>query len=319
MLDKIESSIFGFVIGDALGVPYEFYLRETLDRSPIKDMIGFGTHNQPEGTWSDDSSLMFCLIESLCSGYNLQNVIDTYLLWFTKGFWTPHGKIYDVGHTTKQALNDLKYSSNSKGKNGEYNNGNGGLMLILPLIFYLYKEKDINKKFNIITEVTSVTHGHLRSIIASCFYVEFGIQLLMTNNIKDSYYNSVKTVCNFFKNKNGNKELVNYSRLFFNDISSLPRNSIKSTGYVIDTLEAVVWCLMNSHNYVDSVIMAVNLGEDTDTIGALTGGLAGLVYGEESIPDRWLDKIVKKDDILNLIKRFVDSLRIPVKPVTPVW
>ncbi|MGB4437301.1 MAG: ADP-ribosylglycohydrolase family protein, partial [Acetomicrobium sp.] len=139
--DKVIGGLLGLCIGDALGVPVEFQSREKLKRNPVKDMMGYGTHNQPPGTWSDDSSLAFCLAESLCNGFDLQDIADKFVKWMYEGYWTPWGKAFDVGHTTQIAISRLKKGVDplESGPTDERSNGNGSLMRILPLIFYVEK------------------------------------------------------------------------------------------------------------------------------------------------------------------------------------
>jgi len=105
---KVLGGLLGLCIGDALGVPVEFVSRKKLKKSPVNDMTGYGTHNQPPGTWSDDSSLTFCLAESLCKGFNIQDIANRFIKWLDKGYWTPHSKIFDVGNTTYTAISNLK-------------------------------------------------------------------------------------------------------------------------------------------------------------------------------------------------------------------
>lgn len=135
----IHSSIFGLVVGDALGVPVEFKKRDFLKRFPVTDMQAYGVHDQPLGTWSDDSSLTFCLAESLCSGYNLDHIAQKFLQWFNAEIWTPHGKVFDIGIATAEAIKMIKHGADPIlcGGASEMDNGNGSLMRILPLLFYL--------------------------------------------------------------------------------------------------------------------------------------------------------------------------------------
>lgn len=102
-----KDALLGLAIGDALGVPVEFKDRTYLKQNPVVDMVGYGTHNQPKGTWSDDSSLSFCLAESLTNGYDLQNIAHNILKWFNDGFWTAHGKVFDIGVQTRSAIDEL--------------------------------------------------------------------------------------------------------------------------------------------------------------------------------------------------------------------
>jgi ADP-ribosyl-[dinitrogen reductase] hydrolase len=305
MKKEIQASVLGFCIGDALGVPVEFVDRGTLRIKPVVDMRAFGAHGQPRGTWSDDSSLVLCTIESLINGYNIVNLANTFVDWLEKGHWTARGRVFDIGFTTMEALNRVKRGVAPKiaGNKTVFDNGNGSLMRILPFIFYLVDEKDDFKKFRMVSEVSAITHGHIISKLACAIYVEFGINILKGFNLRDSYENAKEAILKQFIYK-PSSELDKFSRILKGNIGQMKENEIRSTGYVLDTLEAVLWCLLNSKSYKEAVLKGVNLGEDTDTVAALIGGLAGLYYGLESIPEEWINNLARKDDIVTLCNDF---------------
>jgi ADP-ribosylglycohydrolase len=306
--NKVLGGLFGLCVGDALGVPVEFVSRNTLKKNPVKDMIAYGTHNQPIGTWSDDSSLAFCLAESLCEGFNLQDIADRFVKWLYEDYWTPHGKTFDVGNTTRIAISRLKEGVNplEAGPNDEYSNGNGSLMRILPLAFYLEK-KDRDRQFEITHQVSCLTHGHLRSQMACGIYIQFAINLLNGNTPKLAYNNMKEATLKYYSRDPYQKELGNFARILESDISELPEVSIKSSGYVIDTLEASLWSFLRSNTYMEAVLTAINLGGDTDTIGAVTGGIAGIYYDYKNIPKKWINNIVRKQDIMELGERLYEK------------
>lgn len=322
MKDKIKNTFLGFSIGDALGVPVEFMLRAKLLEKPVKNMREFGVHKQPKGTWSDDSSMAFCLVEALCKGYNVGEVAIKFVDWYKKDYWTPHGKIFDIGITTQQAIKRISDGVNpllSGGKN-ENENGNGSLMRIIPLVFYLKsKNADITKRFEQVAEISSITHAHIRCIVACFIYIEYAFLLLDGLDKWEAYKKMQTSVIDFIKMTKicPETELSLFYRVLEipnqdNQIVPLTKcveQEIKSSGYVIHTLEASLWCFLNTDNYSDAVLKAVNLGEDTDTIGCVTGGLAGLYYDENSIPADWKNDLVKKTEILDLADRFFESLK----------
>lgn len=301
MTNKILDALFGLCVGDALGVPVEFKSREYLNKNPVTDMIGYGTHNQSPGTWSDDSSLAFCLADSLCSGYDLSDIADKFVGWYYDNLWIPHGEVFDIGNATSEAIERLKngIAPQKAGGCSEYSNGNGSLMWILPLAFILQKTP-FEKRVSIISDVSSITHGHLRSILACVIFIEMALNLLEGQDIQKAYQNMKKPIMEHYS---GETELKHYSRILQGDISELQEDVIKSSGYVVHTLEASLWCLLTSQSYKETVLKAVNLGEDTDTTGAVAGGLAGLYYGFESIPLEWVGKIARNDDIRKLAER----------------
>jgi ADP-ribosylglycohydrolase len=307
MNDKlIHSALFGLAIGDALGVPVEFESRETLKRFQVKSMQENGTHRQPIGTWSDDSSLTFCLADSLCDGYNLEDIATKFLQWKNEEIWTPHGRVFDIGIATQFAINRI-----SKGETpilcggfSEQDNGNGSLMRILPLAFYLKNEQDTTVIFEKVKDVSSITHAHFRSVFACFIYIIYAIELIKREN-KFEAYNKAKSVISDFISKNdfNKKEIQLFDRILKDSINELAEEEIYSSGYVLHSLEASFWCILTSESYQETVLKAVNLGEDTDTTAAISGGLAGIIYGIDAIPNDWLNVLVKKNSIDDLCDR----------------
>lgn len=175
----IKDALLGLAVGDALGVPVEFMTREEIRTNPVTTMQAFGTHNQPAGTWSDDSSLTFCLAEMLCKGYDLDELALYMIRWKESAFWTAHNHVFDIGIATSQAINLLKkgISPLLSGGNSEQSNGNGSLMRILPLLFYV-KEKPIQERFKCVQEISSLTHRHIISAVACFIYLEYALKLL---------------------------------------------------------------------------------------------------------------------------------------------
>lgn len=310
IITEIKSALFGVAVGDALGVPVEFKSRQTISQNPVTDMIGYGTYNLPAGTWSDDSSLAFCLAEALTQDFDLNTIGQNFEKWYHENYWTPRGNVFDIGIATRHAISRLAQGERPDFAGGfdESDNGNGSLMRILPLLFYI-QDKPINERYDITKQVSSITHGHIRSAIACFYYLEFAKQL---SEGKDKFeiYKSLQTeITNHLTSLSINPtEIAKFDRLLKNDIYELHEDEIQSSGYVLHTLEASIWCLLTTDNYKESVLKAVNLGSDTDTTGAVTGGLAGLLYGLDNIPTNWIKQIARKDDIENLAERLADKL-----------
>jgi ADP-ribosyl-[dinitrogen reductase] hydrolase len=297
--------LFGIAVGDALGVPVEFKSRTAIALNPVKDMIAYGTHNQPLGTWSDDSSLTFCLAEALTEEFNLQTIGNNFIAWLKNNFWTAHGNVFDVGVATRQAIEQLRreVQPDLAGGTTENDNGNSSLMRILPLLVYI-KDLPIEDRFQITKMVSSITHGHIRSVIACFYYLEFARQLVEGKEKFDAYDDLKQTHVDFLKFKSvPNYEINQFNRLLVGNIYEFHEESINSSGYVVHTLEASIWCLLTTYSYEAAVLKAVNLGDDTDTTGAVTGGLAGLLYGFENIPKKWVNDLARRDDIEDLASR----------------
>jgi ADP-ribosyl-[dinitrogen reductase] hydrolase len=307
--NPIHGALFGVAIGDALGVPAEFTSRETLKLNPIKDFIGYKSHNQPPGTFSDDSSLTFCLVESLCNGYDLNDLGNRFVQWRDHAYWTAGGDVFDIGMTTNRAIDRLRRGSRPSlaGDFDEGCNGNGSLMRIMPLLFYV-RDLDLEKRYAIIKDVSSVTHGHIRSVIACFYYLEFTLELLKGSDKQSAYNNTATTVYDFLINKQIEQREINlFAPLLKEDLSKENIDNIPSFGYVMNTLKASMYCFLTTENYQDAVLMAVNMGNDADTTAAVTGGLAGLYYGFESIPEKWRNEIKRSNDIKDLYDRLTKA------------
>jgi ADP-ribosylglycohydrolase len=309
-LDQLKACIFGLAVGDALGVPVEFKPRSYLNTNPVQDMIGYGTYNQPPGTWSDDSSLTFCLLESLSKGYDLQDIANRFVNWREHNYWTPHGEVFDIGITTSSAIQSLLsgVSPTLAGSKDDYSNGNGSLMRIAPLAFFI-RNQPITKRWEMVKEVSSITHAHIRAIIGCFIYVEYILQLLSGKDKLNAYLSMRYEVNRFFDTQAvaSESEILRYHNLLTDNILDLVENEIRGSGYVVACLEAALWCFLKNDNYQSAVLQAVNLGEDTDTTATVTGALAGLYYGLAQIPSNWLNQLARKNDIEALVEKFYNQ------------
>lgn len=308
--NSYKDVLFGVAVGDALGVPFEFRSRENISKDPATDMIGYGTYQLPAGTWSDDSSLTFCLAEALSVEFDLKTIAKNFRRWYYENFWTPHGNVFDIGITTRNAISRLNDTMEPEfaGDSDEHSNGNGSLMRILPLLFYT-KGKPIEERFRIIKNVSSITHGHIRSAIACFYYLEFANGILLGKDKMQLYAELQETVPEFLRSFSVKEfEIEKFQRLFTGNIYEFNEEDIFSSGYVLHTLEASIWCLLTTKNYKDAVLLAVNLGEDTDTTAAVTGGLAGLLYGYETIPGEWKGQLARFADIEDLAFRMEEKI-----------
>lgn len=309
--NKSIDILLGVAIGDALGVPVEFKNRNYLKEKPITDMIGYGTHTQPAGTWSDDSSLTFCLAEALIEGYTIEKSANNLLKWYTENYWTADGDVFDIGNTTLKVIIKLKngVSASESGLTTEQSNGNGSLMRMSPLIIYL-QNQPIEKRFKIIKEESSITHAHMVSVIACFYFVEFGIGLLNGKEKFEVYKELQKTIPDFLRTQSISEiEIKYFERLLISNIKIDEEEVIFSTGYVIYTLTASIWSILTTNSFEEAVLKAVNLGEDTDTTASVVGALAGLVYGQSQMPEKWINTIKRKDDIIDLGNRLFNSMK----------
>lgn len=280
-------------------------------------MRGFGTFNQPAGTWSDDFALTACLVESLIySGPNaidLPDLAQRFISWLRHNYWSA-GVVFDVGFGTRKAIERLENGvpPTQSGGDQECENGNGALMRVLPLAFHpLWRTGTTLERQNITELVAGVTHRHPRSSVACFFYLQIAENILAGDSPLDAY----RKVCQIFApqlNIRLRKELPHFTRLLSGEIHTLPQTQIYSDGYVVHSIEAVLWCLLNHQSYVEVVLTCVNLGSDTDTNAAIAGGLAALAYGgEKQLPLAWLDMLARRDDIKGLASRFTVAMNVP--------
>jgi ADP-ribosylglycohydrolase len=306
------SGMMGLVVGDACGVPVEFMKREELRQDPVTDMREYGTHGQPRGTWSDDSSMALANLKSLHKGYNLEDIMEQFSRWDKDEVYTPFGEVFDMGYTCNQAIRRYQQGADVKscGLCGEHDNGNGSLMRILPMCLYAYeleKSGDISEEeaLQMIHDVSALTHAHMRSKMACGLYyflVKSILEKEERNTLLDCLQRGFDRGFSYYrKNPMNLTEVVRFERLFNMEQFKVEEEStITRSGYVLAAFEAAIWSLLQADNYKDSILAAVNLGDDTDTTAAIAGGLAGLYYGYDGILQEWRECIIQKEWIEEL-------------------
>ena len=301
------NGIMGVVTGDALGCPVQFETREEVARHPVTGMRGYGTFHLPEGSWTDDSSLTIALLESIrrVGEIDLDDIMGNFMKWLYDGKFTPYGNSYDIGRGTMQAIDRYRDNHNPAkcGGDEEWNNGNGSLMRIMPACIYctvmetngMYSDRDA---INVIHSVGGLTHAHIRSNIACGLYFFMVKHILIgQGSLQERMQEGLTQGFAFYEDYLADKENLHYyDRLRdLSAFSAVPADQIKSTGYVVDALEAAVWSLITTGSFEQALLKAVNLGDDTDTVGAIAGGLAGLFYSYDAIPEEWLSAIKRRE------------------------
>ncbi|MES2705634.1 MAG: ADP-ribosylglycohydrolase family protein [Verrucomicrobiota bacterium] len=314
---RLLGGLWGSLTGDALGVPVEFQNRAARVADPVTGMRGYGTHHQPPGTWSDDGALLLCSVESLVErGFDTADMAARFVRWERDGLWTANGDVFDIGIATSEALRRVRQGvpAEEAGGKDEYSNGNGSLMRILPVVLASLKQPDSVFQDRI-QRASKITHGHPRSQLA-CVFFGLLVRAMMEGWMKEE---AVKTAAGEFSAMCGsNLELPAFGRVLRPDFRELREAEINSGGYVIDTLEAAVWCLLTTGGFAECVLQAVNLGGDTDTTGCVAGGLAGVCYGEEAIAEEWLAALPRGGELMGLFDAFrqVTASPISMKPRT---
>lgn len=306
--NRLLGGIFGFCIGDMLGVPVEFSQRQERDNDPVRELRAYGTYHQPFGTWSDDTSLMLCLMDALNSGRLMQTLRENMVGYYRSGLFTPGGVLFDIGNATAQAIRKIEAGLPSEqcGGRSDWDNGNGSLMRILPLAF-LPEQMEPQKLCGLVDRVSGLTHGHARSKLACVFYTVLAQKLYGGMSRWDAYDDAIRFVKTHCREAYG-QEFRAYDGVLSGDIAAKSRDAIRSTGYVVDSLEAALWAFLRTSTFEDAVMDAVNLGGDTDTIAAITGGLCGVYYGFSALPDRLVQNVRKKEMISDLALQMYRSI-----------
>ena len=305
--DIIRAVMLGGAVADAVGVPAEFKSRRYLSENPITDMVGYGTHKKPRGTFSDDTSMSLATLDSLTLGLDYDDMMERFGAWWYKGEYTSDGDTFDIGVTTSTAIDNYffyKKAALECGLNDESANGNGSLMRIHPAVIYcLAHGISAEGSVEIIKNVSRLTHAHERSLVGCVIYY-FILKELIQNPEKASVMRGIEASFDFVKDS---PEMIYYMRLFSGEIVSAGEDEIKSSGYIVDTLEAAIWAVMTTNDYKSSVIRAVNLGEDTDTVAAVAGTLSAALYGASGIPEDWLGALIGRDYIEGLCDKAYDA------------
>ncbi len=339
------NGVMGVIVGDALGCPVQFMSRKEIAANPVTGMRGYGTYNMPEGTWTDDGSMTLAMLDSLnrCKGYDLTDIMESFVRWEADGAYTPFGEAFDEGGTCLSGIYNYHKGKDvySCGLTDSQSNGNGSLMRTMPVCLYAYDgERSGNlseeEAVRAVHEVSGLTHNHLRSKMACGLYyfmvraildhkkaeqaaiceegitpANTGLQSVLQKGLNDGFRFYGKKIENL-------TEIAYYGRLFYLDeFHETPMDKIGSSGYVVESLEAAVWCLITTENFRECLLKAANLGKDTDTVAAIAGGLAGSWYDYAGMPEEWLACIKRREWIEQLCGQEVEYVYLPKDlPVT---
>lgn len=301
--NKFKGGIYGGIIGDALGGPVQFFSRDKLKQNPVYTFISNEETGYKAGEWSDDTSLTLCLLDSLSSGrLDYYDIMKKFRSWLEEGKYTPSGKAFGMGRVTINSIRNFEAGQNPLECGGRqtFDNGNGALMRIFPIVLYIH-QMTFEERVKHIENVTKITHAHKRSIIASTIYIEFILNLFKGMDKKEAFYKSYEQCEKHFGSEIDAIEFQNFQKL--KNIENIEESKILTSAYVVETLEAVLWCVFNTNSYRDCVLKAVNLGGDTDTIGSISGTIAGVIYGYENVSFYWINKLVNINLIENIYNK----------------
>ncbi len=308
-MSKFIDSIIGHAIGDAMGVPTQFCMRNRLLEHPVTEMISSNKTGQPAGSWSDDTSMEICTIDSFIQNenWNYSDIMSRWLEWVNDAEYTPNNETFDVGKTCLKAIRNfsLGIAPLKCGLDSETSNGNGSLMRILPVALYsYYKKLNETETIKLTNEISSLTHAHEISKLGCYIYVRYVMYLLAGNTKEDAY----DLIQNIDYSSYSEYAISKYDRILKNNIKNYNIDSISSSGYVVDTLECALWILLNANSYKETIIATTNIGNDTDTVGAIAGSMAGIIYGISSIPEKWINKLMRKDYLIDLSLNFEKAI-----------
>jgi ADP-ribosyl-[dinitrogen reductase] hydrolase len=279
--------LLGLAIGDAVGTTLEFSRR---DRSPpLTDMVGGGPFHLQPGQWTDDTAMALALGESLCAcgEVNLQDLMERFIAWYRQGRYSCVGTCIDIGVTTQQALQRFMETGNPEaGSRSPRMAGNGSLMRLAPVpIFY---HADLVAGVMAARRQSIATHGAAEAVAACAAYAEL-LTLAINGAPRDTVLERVIPDLE-----------PAVTAVIAGSWRAKAREQISSSGYVVHSLEAALWCVSRAAGFRDAVLLAANLGDDADTVAAITGQLAGALWGLEDIPNDWLTKLAWRKEIERL-------------------
>ncbi|MDZ4819844.1 MAG: ADP-ribosylglycohydrolase family protein [Planctomycetota bacterium] len=284
--------LLGLACGDAVGTTVEFSPRGTF--APVTDMVGGGPFRLPVGAWTDDTSMALCLGTSLVElgRFDAADQMRRYCQWHEKGYLSSTGRCFDIGITVRSALNRFRQTDEPfSGSTDPNSAGNGCIMRLAPVPMFFHADATAAARWA--GESSRTTHG-AAECVESCQLLATMIRTALHGRTKENV---------LFTASPEQFQSPKVQAIARGDCRQKSADEIRGSGYVIDCLEASAWCFWQTACFRDAVLLAVNLGDDADTTGAVCGQLAGAFYGEEGIPPEWLAKLVMVDEIRALAER----------------
>ena len=302
-IDRYLGSLQGLAVGDALGTTLEFAEPGTF--TPITDMIGGGPFSLRPGEWTDDTSMALCLAESLVekNGFDPQDQMERYVRWWKEGHLSHSGNCFDIGNTTRKALSQFEITQDPfSGSSDSFAAGNGSIMRLAPVPMFYSREPELAIMKS--AESSRTTHGANEAIDA-CKYLSAIIAGAINGATKDELLSErYCPIDDYWENNPLTPSIDDIARGSFKDKEP---PDIRGTGYVVQSLEAALWAFNKGNTFEEGCLLAVNLGDDADTTGAIYGQIAGAYFGEQGLPQKWLTNLAMRPIILDLAHRLFDS------------
>lgn len=307
---RFRGALIGLAVGDALGTTVEFSPPGTF--SPVEDMVGGGPFRLPPGAWTDDTAMALCLAESLIErqGFDPVDQLRGYVRWYREGHLSSTGTCFDIGNATRKALHLFERTGEPFPGDSDANAaGNGPLMKLapVPLAYSRYPEEAVARA----GESARTTHGASQAIDASRYFAGLLVGALNGATVSQLlHHGPYEPSAGIWTMQPLHPEVAEVAGGSF--LAKEPPE-IQGGGYVVHALEAALWALAKTRTFEEGVLLAVNLGDDADTTAAIFGQIAGALYGEAAIPERWRDKVVLQDRI----ETFADGLYELSRTIVP--
>lgn len=304
LLDKQKGMLYGLYAGDILGGPLEFLTLDGVD--PITRYTYGGVHHLKLGQFTDDTSMTLALMHSLTEkGFDQKDQMDKYIKWMLGGEYSSKGFCFDIGIATQRALNYYKMTTIVEaGVKDNYSSGNGSLMRLAPVSLWAYP-MGLDKMIHYAKASSVTTHGSHIVLDTLAYFSSIIFKILNGEKNKDEILKADIDALNITNN-------VVIEDLINADFLGNEKYDMNPTGFIINSLICAIWAFYNTDSFEDALIKAVNIGgteqADADTIGAITGQIAGAYYGFKSIPSHFIDEIFKKDMVDGFTNAFLETL-----------
>ena len=310
-MKNLKASLYGYVVGDAVGFPLKDKKRKDLLKKPVNEMLSLDGYHDI-GYWSINSSFVIATLDSIVENekrINYSDIMRKYIeCTHTNKYLSGNKVSKEVDEVITNALNEFKEdkSPTECGSKKYEDNNNKSLSRMLPIVLYCYyRNVEDDDIYNLVKKYSSLTHSHQLSVMACFIYTKFMLAIIKGKD-KITAYNIIK--CIDYEKYFRKETISEFTRIINNSLYELKIDEIQSTSNVVDTLETVFWVILNTNNYQQAIVGAINLGGDSNTIGGLVGSIAGILYGVDSIPNKWIDSLKKKDLINNIVLNLVMQL-----------
>ncbi|WNC16059.1 ADP-ribosylglycohydrolase family protein [Brevibacillus brevis] len=298
-MEKYTGSLLGLAIGDALGATLEFCRPGTFE--PIQEIVGGGVHDLEPGEWTDDTSMALCLAESLlhAGGFDPHDQMMRYVKWYREGYMSSKDHCFDIGNATREALHTFEKNGEPfSGSRDPWSAGNGSIMRLAPVP--LYYEQDPILALEMCARSSLTTHA-AKAAVDACKYlgglIIGAVRGVSKDELLSEFYSPVP---GYWSTERLAPELSPVAKGSYKKKGA---SQVKGSGYVVESLEAALWAFHHGSTFEEGLLLAVNLGDDADTTGAVYGQIAGAYYGRSGLPERMIHVIKQREFIESVAER----------------